>query len=147
MSFYCVSILTNCQLAVLLPLRPDSLSWFQAHPDTRPISFTYPPMASMWVVTLHNLLLYSDPPLTCHSPSYWRRLFSSQNFFPYKYPNIFKPSHPSYLSAYEDGTECSETSAYKIQTPRKLPRKKHKTFRTWRRFEIKSYSIFILIKK
>jgi hypothetical protein len=37
--------------------------------------------------------------------------------FPYKYSNILKPSHSSYLSAYEDGTECSETSAYKIQTP------------------------------
>jgi predicted transcriptional regulator len=29
---------------------------------------------------------------------------------------IPKPSHSSYLPAYEDGTECSETSAYKIQT-------------------------------
>jgi len=29
-----------------------------------------------------------------------------------------KPTHPSYLSAYEDGTVCSETLAYKIQTPR-----------------------------
>jgi len=28
---------------------------------------------------------------------------------------------PSYLSAYEDGTECSETSAYKIQTPGNYP--------------------------
>jgi len=26
------------------------------------------------------------------------------NLFLYKYSNIFKPSHPSYLSAYEDGT-------------------------------------------
>jgi len=25
--------------------------------------------------------------------------------------------YSSYLSAYEDGTECSETSAYKIRTP------------------------------
>jgi hypothetical protein len=33
-----------------------------AHPDTRSISFTYPPVASVWVVTLHNLALYSDPP-------------------------------------------------------------------------------------
>jgi len=30
-------------------------------------------------------------------------------------------SHPSYLSAYEDGTEYSETSEYKIQTPRNYP--------------------------
>jgi hypothetical protein len=35
----------------------------------------------------------------------------------YKYSDIFKPSHLSYLSAYVDGTKCSETSAYKIQTP------------------------------
>jgi len=43
------------------------------------------------------------------------------NLFPYKYSNILKPSHYSYLSAYEDGTECSETSGYKIQTPWKYP--------------------------
>jgi hypothetical protein len=35
--------------------------------------------------------------------------------------NIFKPSHPSYLSAYEDGTECSKTSAYKIQKSGNYP--------------------------
>jgi len=29
--------------------------------------------------------------------------------------------HPSYLPAYEDGTQCSETSAYKIQTPGNYP--------------------------
>jgi hypothetical protein len=39
------------------------------------------------------------------------------NLFPYKYSSILKPSHSSYLSAYENGTECSEKSAYKIQTP------------------------------
>jgi hypothetical protein len=39
------------------------------------------------------------------------------NLFPYKYSKILKPSHSSYLSAYKDGTECSETLAYKIQTP------------------------------
>jgi hypothetical protein len=49
------------------------------------------------------------------------------NLFPYKYSNIFKPSHPLHLPAYEDGTECSETSAYKIQTPGELPRRKHRT--------------------
>jgi hypothetical protein len=31
--------------------------------------------------------------------------------------------NPSYLSVYEDGTECSETSAYKIQTPGNHPEK------------------------
>jgi hypothetical protein len=43
------------------------------------------------------------------------------NIFPYKYPNILKPSNSSYLPAYKDGTECSETSAYKIQTPGNYP--------------------------
>jgi len=75
-----------------------------AHPDTRRISFTYVPVASMWVIALHNLFLYSDPPPPCHPPSYWLRLFSSQTFS-YKYPNILNPSHSSYLSAYEDETD------------------------------------------
>ena len=39
------------------------------------------------------------------------------NLFPYKYYKILKPSHSSDLSSFGDGTECFETSAYKIQTP------------------------------
>jgi hypothetical protein len=30
-------------------------------------------------------------------------------------------NHSSHLPAYEDGTDCSETSAYKIQTPGNYP--------------------------
>jgi hypothetical protein len=65
--------------------QPPKTQWFDldhpmAHPDTRPISFIYPTVASMWVVTLHNLFLYSDPPLPCHSSSYWLRLFLNQTF-------------------------------------------------------------------
>jgi hypothetical protein len=37
--------------------------------------------------------------------------------------NILQHSHSSYLSAYEDGTECSETSEYKIQKPGNYPEK------------------------
>jgi hypothetical protein len=51
----------------------------------------------------------------------WEKVWLEPNFFPYKYSNILNPSHPSYLFAYEDGTECSETSAYKIQMPRNYP--------------------------
>jgi len=40
----------------------------------------YLSVASMWVVTLHSLFLYSEPPLPCHPPSYWLRLFSNQTF-------------------------------------------------------------------
>jgi hypothetical protein len=34
-------------------------------------------------------------------------------------------------------TECSETSAYKIQTPGNHPKRKNTTYRTQRKFEIK----------
>ena len=34
--------------------------------------------------------------------------------------------------------QCSETLAYKIQDARELPRRKHTTFRTGRKFEIKN---------
>jgi len=37
-------------------------------------------------------------------------------------PTFLKPSHSSYLSAYEDGTECSETSEFKLQTPGNYPK-------------------------
>jgi hypothetical protein len=55
------------------------------------------------------------------------KMFSSKiaifepNLFPYKYPNILKPSHSSYLTAYENGTECFETSTYKTQAPGNYP--------------------------
>jgi len=91
-------------------------------PDMRPISFTYTPVASMWVVTLHNLFLYSDPPLPCHSPSYWLRLFSSQTFSRINNPTF---SNLAILHTYPpmkmEQTECSETSAYKIQKPWNYP--------------------------
>ena len=35
---------------------------------------------------------------------------------------------------------CPETSAYKIQTPGELPRRKHTTFKIRRKFEIKNIS-------
>ena len=53
---------------------------------------------------------------------YGKRFGSSQTFSRIgKYANILTPSHSSYLSANEDGSECSETSAYKIQTPGNYP--------------------------
>jgi hypothetical protein len=48
-----------------------------AHPDMCRVSFTQAPVASMWVVSLHSLFLYSDPP----PPSDWRMGFSSQTFY------------------------------------------------------------------
>jgi len=39
-------------------------------------------------------------------------------------------------------TECSEMSAYKIQTPGNYRGKKHTTFRTQRKFESKKIGIY-----
>jgi hypothetical protein len=39
----------------------------------------------------------------------------------YGYPNHSSTSVIIYLLAYEDGAECSETSAHKIQTPGNYP--------------------------
>jgi hypothetical protein len=49
------------------------------------------------------------------------RKYPEPNLFSYKYPKFLKRSHSPYISAYKDGTECSETSAYKIQTPGNYP--------------------------
>jgi len=93
-----------------------------ADADTRRISFTYAPVASMWVVALHSLFLYSDPPLPCHPPSSWLRLFLSQTFSHIKTPTF---STPVILHSYPpmkmEQTERSETSTYKIQTPGNYP--------------------------
>jgi hypothetical protein len=43
-----------------------------------------------------------------------------------------------HLPAYEDGTECSETSAYKNSGAGELPGRKHTTYRIRRKFEIKN---------
>jgi len=44
------------------------------------------------------------------------------NLFPYYNPTFLKPSSfYTQLPAYEDGTECSETSAYKLETPENYP--------------------------
>ena len=57
-------------------------------------------------------------PASTLSPSFvLAQAIFEPNLFPYEYSNILKPNHSSYLSAYEDGTECSGTSGYKIQTP------------------------------
>jgi hypothetical protein len=96
-----------------------------AHPDTRSVSLTCPPVASMWVVTLHSLFLYSDPPPPCHPSSDWLRLFSSQTFSLINTTTFLKPSHTSYLPAYEDGTDIvfRNVGIYNSDA-RELPRRK-----------------------
>jgi len=50
--------------------------------------------------------------------------------FPVRIPQHFSNIVIIHLPAYEDGTECSETSAYKNSDAGELPRKKYATFKT-----------------
>ena len=47
-----------------------------------------------------------------------RRVTVSPSFLHQHFSNLV---HSSHLPAYKDGTECSETSAYEIQTPENYP--------------------------
>jgi len=70
-----------------------------------------------------GLFLYSDPPLTCHSPSYRLRLFSSQTFSRINTPTFSTPvTLHTYPSMKMEQTVCSETSAYKIQAQGNYPK-------------------------
>ena len=64
----------------------------------------------------------SDPPLPCHPLSCWLRLFSKQTFSPINTPTF---SNLVILHTYPpmkmEEIYCSETSAYKIQTPENYP--------------------------
>ena len=73
----------------------------------------------------------------------WLENSREPNLFPYKYSNILKPSHSSYLSAYEDGTQCSETSAYKIQTPGNYPEESIKHSEHGESFKSRIVPLFI----
>ena len=79
---------------------------------------TPPPHTRPWplcgLLPPHKFL-YFDPPLPCHPLSYWLMLLRA---VPFLIPSSFY----SHLPAYEDGTECSETSAYKLQTPGNYPK-------------------------
>ena len=97
-----------------------------AHPDTRPISFTCPSVASMWVVTLHNQFQYSDPPLPCHPPSYWLRLFSSQTFSLIDTPTF---STPAVLHTYSP-----------MKMEQSVPKRRHIKFIRWGITQKKGYN-------
>jgi hypothetical protein len=51
----------------------------------------------------------------------WLENSLSQTFSRINTLTFLKPSHSSHQPAYEDGTECSETSVHKIQTPGNYP--------------------------
>jgi len=90
------------------------------HPDTRHISFTYLPAASMWVVTLHYLLCNRTHPYPVTLLPIGSGYFRTK-VFPSRIPQHFSNLVILHLPTYENGTECSETSAYKIRTSENYP--------------------------
>jgi len=70
------------------------------------------------------LFPYSDTP----SPLFPLLPVGSGNFEPnlylYKYPSNFVPVILPAYTTYEDGTECSESSAHEIQTPGNHPKQR-----------------------
>jgi hypothetical protein len=63
----------------------------------------------------HSLFLYSDTPPPCPPSFRLAQAIFKPNLFPCKYPNNLIPVILPAYTAYEHRTECSETSAYKIQ--------------------------------
>jgi hypothetical protein len=92
----------------------------------------------MWVVTLHILFLYSDPP-----PQLMTFLITQANFKPtFSSINTLKIPKPSYYSSYlpacEDGTDrVFRNEGTQNSDAGELPRRKHTAFTTWRKLEIK----------
>jgi len=81
----------------------------------------------MWVVTPPQLFLYSDPPPfpVTHPPN--GSYYFEPNLFPYHFLFLVHSTH-IYLPMKMEDTECSETSAYKIQTPGNYPKESIHTY-------------------
>ena len=89
------------------------------------ITFTYLLLAPTWGLCLPqpvSVLGYAFSP----SPGSFRlaQAIVEPNLFLYKYHNNLIPVILPTYTAYEDGTECSETSAHKIQTSGNHPKER-----------------------
>jgi len=109
-------VITQC-LNFICRRLTSTIPWLT---PTHALSPSHTRLWSLWVVTFHSLFLYPDPPLLCHPPSSWLRLFFSQTFSCVNTPTFLKPSHSSYLPTYEDGTD-RVLRTHKIQTPGNYP--------------------------
>jgi len=74
----------------------------------------------MWVFALHYLLCNRTQPYSVTLLPTGSGHFRAKHF-PLRIPLHFLNIVILHLSAYEDGTECSETLAYKIQKPGNYP--------------------------
>jgi hypothetical protein len=94
-----------------------------------------PSHASMWVVTLHGLSLYSAPTIMTFlmAPTLKTFLMAQANFEPtfscINTLTILKPSHSSYLPAYEDWTDrVFRNVGIQNSDAGELPIRKHTTY-------------------
>jgi len=71
--------------------------------------------------------LYSDPPLPCHTPSYWLRLFSNQTF---SHINTSTFSNPVIIHIYSP-----------MKMEQSVPKRRHVKFRRWRITQKKAYNM------
>ena len=61
--------------------------------------------------------------------------------------SILKPSHSSHLSAYEGGTDrVFQNVGIQNLDAGELPRRKHTTYRTQRKFVIKNRTVLFLLR-
>ena len=80
-----------------------------SHNRPRPLCGSLPSTTCLCILTLRYPVTHS-PNGSCYFKPNFSRIF------------LIPSSFYSHLPAYEDGTECSETSAYKLQTPGKYPK-------------------------
>jgi len=76
------------------------------------LSYYRPPF---WVILPHRLFLFTNTPPPRHSTSRLAHTYFELNLYMCKYPSNLVPVILLVHMTYEDGTECSETSAHKIQ--------------------------------
>ena len=58
----------------------------------------------MWIIT-HKLFVYSGPPTILSRSFLLAQAIFGPDILPYKYSKILNPTHFSYISAFEDGTD------------------------------------------
>jgi len=81
-----------------------------------------------------------------HPPYYWLRLFSSQTFSRVDTPTILKFSHSTPTCLWRwNRQSVSKRRHIKFRRRGITQKKKHTTYRTWRKFEIKIIWSLLLI--
>ena len=88
--------------------------------EPNPFPYKHPnisqPASEFYMPTFRNTLFHLHKQVGVKNDYFRAKTFSRINT-----PTFLNLVHSSHLPAYENGKECSETSAYKIQTPGNYP--------------------------